>query len=79
MLCAVLDLRCKQDYRVVVADMTLSKLLRINYPDKEIILIPAIKLRSIKENVSKSWNQWYNETYYWNKRFSKFTIVSIHT
>lgn len=38
----VLDLKYKQDYRVVVADMTLSKLLRINYLGKEIVLIPAI-------------------------------------
>lgn len=69
--CSVLDLKCMQDYRVVVADMTLSKLLRMNHPGNEIILISAVRLHSIKENLSKAWYQWNNESHCWNKLFFK--------
>ena len=40
--CPLLDLKYKQDYRVVVAAMTLSKLLRINYLGMEITLILCV-------------------------------------
>lgn len=51
--------------------MTLCKLLRINYPGTEIILISAVRLHSIKEHVPKAWNQWYYNTHCLNKRFFK--------
>lgn len=60
-----------------MADMTLSKLLRINYPDKEIILIPVLRLHSMKENVSKACNQWHNQTHCLNKIF--FIYCGIYT
>ena len=68
--CPMLDLKRKRDYRVVVASMTISKLLRIHCPGKVIILIPVTRLHSIKGSVSKACNEWYNETLCLNKRFS---------
>ena len=40
--CPLLDLKYKRDYRVVVAAMTLSKLLRINCLGMEITLILCV-------------------------------------
>ena len=70
--CPLLDLKYKQDYRVVVAAMTLSKLLRINYLGMEITLILCVcvcvcvyiyihtyillYIHSTKGNVSKACN-----------------------
>ena len=88
--CPLLDLKYKQDYRVVVAAMTFSKLLRINCLGMEITLILCVYvcvyyiyiycyiLHSTKENVSKACNDGMMRHDVWIKDFSKFAILSIH-
>lgn len=59
-------------------DMTLCKFSRINCPGMEIILISAVRLHSIKENVPEAWNQWYYNTHSSSERFFK-VYHFIHT
>lgn len=85
--CPLLDLKYKRDYRVVVAAMTLSKLLRINCLGMEITLILCVYvcvyyiyiycyiLHSTKENVSKACNDGMMRHDVWIKDFYPYTLT----